>query len=187
MTLEEFYGEHLQHLDETREYVLDTISNYKNNNNPLEYCISRIKKPKSMQNKLIKQGFEPTVDNALTKVFDAIGIRVIFSFIDEIYDFVDWVDKQDWEVITKKDYITYPKESGYRSYHMILKIDDTYVEIQARTIAMDFWASLEHQMHYKHDIPHEKVIMSELKRCADEIASIDVSMQTINDLIHSKY
>lgn len=185
MTLEEFYGEHLQHLNEIREYVLDKISNYKENNNPLEYCISRIKDPISMQNKLIIQGYNPTVNNALTKVFDAIGVRTIFSFIDGIYDFIDWVDQQEeWEVVTKKDYITYPKTSGYRSYHIIIKMNQTYVEIQARTIAMDFWASLEHQIHYKHDIPYEKMIMNELKRCADEIASIDVSMQTIKELIH---
>ena len=94
-------------------------------------------------------------------------------------------DQEEIEIIKIKDYIAYPKENGYRSYHMILKIKELNLnaEIQIRTIALDFWANLEHQMKYKKHIKNEEMIRSELKRCADEIASVDLSMQTIKDLI----
>jgi len=129
---------------------------------------------------------------------DVAGIRVICSFVDDIYDVADMLIRQDdIKVIAVKDYIKHPKENGYRSYHVI--IDETapyhdidgnqpghfYVEIQLRTIAMDSWASLEHEMKYKHNIANPERIGRELKRCADQLASCDVQMQTIRQLINS--
>jgi putative GTP pyrophosphokinase len=141
-----------------------------------------------MKQKLLKKGEEPNAENAVSKVNDAVGIRVITSFVDDIYKVSDWITLQnDIEVVNIKDYIAYPKPNGYRSYHMIIHLNDLSLnaEIQIRTIALDFWANLEHQMKYKKNIKDEIMIRSELKRCADEIASIDLSMQTIKDLIQN--
>ena len=106
-----------------------------------------------------------------------------------MYRFVRWIKQQpSVRIIEERDYHAYPKSNGYRSYHVLLEIAEGDVsgyraEVQVRTIANDFWATLEHQLKYKKDIPNEKLIRSELKRCADEIASVDISMQTIRDII----
>ncbi|EET84449.1 RelA/SpoT domain protein [Clostridium carboxidivorans P7] len=132
------------------------------------------------------------MDSALKEIYDAAGIRVICPFLDDIYWIVNMLkNQQDIKVIKEKDYIRNPKPNGYRSYHMILqvplhlenRIEMVYCEIQIRTIAMDCWASLEHQLKYKKNIPNEKMIAEELKRCADEIASTDLNLQTISDMI----
>lgn len=163
-----------------------------------EHLGSRIKAEDSMREKCARKGLPETPESALTKIHDAVGFRVITTFIDDIYTNVDYLKSfDDITVIEEKDYIRHAKPNGYRSYHMILALtlpyEDIlgnnpgkfYVEIQLRTIAMDTWASLEHQMKYKHDIgsANQKLITVELKRCADELASCDVSMQTIRDLI----
>lgn len=188
MTYEEFYGNNYPKLQQAETMLNDLLSEFQENENEkkIAYVSSRIKSPDSMQKKLEKKGEEPTSQNALLKVNDAVGVRVICSFIDDIYKVSDWISKQEMiEVINIKDYIAYPKENGYRSFHMIIKLKDLNLnaEIQIRTIALDFWANLEHQMKYKRNIKNEEMIRSELKRCADEIASIDLSMQTIKDLI----
>lgn len=188
MTYEEFYGNDYSKLKQAEAMINDLLSKFQENESEkkIAYVSSRIKSPDSMQKKLVKKGEQPTGKNALLKVNDAVGVRVICSFIDDIYKVSDWISKQEEiEVINIKDYIAYPKENGYRSYHMIIKLKDLNLnaEIQIRTIALDFWANLEHQMKYKRDIKNEEMIRSELKRCADEIASVDLSMQTIKDLI----
>lgn len=188
MTYEEFYGNDYSKLKQAEAMLNDLLSKFQENESEkkIAYVSSRIKSPDSMQKKLVKKGEQPTGKNALLKVNDAVGVRVICSFIDDIYKVSDWISKQEEiEVINIKDYIAYPKENGYRSYHMIIKLKDLNLnaEIQIRTIALDFWANLEHQMKYKRDIKNEEMIRSELKRCADEIASVDLSMQTIKDLI----
>ena len=188
MTYEGFYGNNYQKLQKAEIMLNDLISKFQENESEkkIAYASSRIKSPDSMQKKLKKKGEQPTSQNALLKVNDAVGIRVICSFIDDIYKVSDWISKQEMiEVINIKDYIAYPKENGYRSFHMIIKLKalNLNAEIQIRTIALDFWANLEHQMKYKRNIENEEMIRSELKRCADEIASIDLSMQTIKDLI----
>ncbi len=120
---------------------------------------------------------------------DTVGIRIVCSFVDDVYEISKWLyGRKEFKIIAEKDYISYPKPNGYRSLHLILQFTDGIAqgmaaEIQLRTIAIDFWAALEHQMKYKHQIKHEKVIQDELKRCADEIASVDVSMQTIRDIL----
>lgn len=126
---------------------------------------------------------------ALEKMHDAVGVRIVCSFLDDVYKIADWLGtRSEFEIAETKDYIAYPKPNGYRSLHLVLSFSShsdskLMAEIQLRTIAIDFWAALEHQMKYKKDIEHEKTIRSELKRCADEIASVDVSMQTLRDLI----
>ena len=188
MTYEEFYGNDYAKLQKAEAMLNDLLSKFQEHESEkkIAYVSSRIKSPDSMQKKLVKKGEQPTRQNALLKVNDAVGFRVICSFIDDIYKVSDWICKQEMiEVIKIKDYIAYPKENGYRSFHMIIKLKDLNLnaEIQIRTIALDFWANLEHQMKYKRDIKNEEMIRSELKRCADEIASVDLSMQTIKDLI----
>lgn len=188
MTYEEFYGDEYRRLQKAETILKDLIMKFQENadEKKIAYISSRIKSPDSMQKKLAKKGVEPTSENAISKVNDAVGARVICSFIDDIYKVSDWLKAQEQiEVIKTKDYIAYPKENGYRSFHMIIRIKELNLnaEIQIRTIALDFWANLEHQMKYKRDIKNEEMIRSELKRCADEIASVDLSMQTIKDLI----
>lgn len=174
---------------------LDIIRKYKaaqKCKDPIEHCKARIKSASSMKEKLKRKNLPVTVDSALKEIYDAAGIRVICPFLDDIYWIVNMLkNQQDIKVIKEKDYIRNPKPNGYRSYHMILqvplhlenRIEMVYCEIQIRTIAMDCWASLEHQLKYKKNIPNEKMIAEELKRCADEIASTDLNLQTISDMI----
>lgn len=174
---------------------LDIIRKYKaaeRYGDPIEHCKARIKSAKSMKEKLERRNLPVTAESALSEIHDAAGIRVICTFLDDIY----WVasmlkNQKDIKVIKEKDYIRNPKPNGYRSYHMILqvpihledRVEMVYCELQIRTIAMDCWASLEHQLKYKKSIPEQKMIIDELKRCSDEIASTDLNFQTIRDMI----
>lgn len=141
--------------------------------------------------KLRKRGLREDSHTALQNTHDAIGIRVICSFVEDVYRIAGWLEKRnDIQIIEKKDYISYPKPNGYRSLHLIIQFTakdrkDMTAEIQLRTIAIDFWATLEHQIKYKRNVHHEETIRKELKRCADEIASVDLSMQTIRELLQS--
>lgn len=193
MTAEQFYGPAFKQLQLAKEQMLHTISKYQsdttNEIKSIQYCTSRIKSPDSMANKLRKLGVPVDYQSALTNTHDAVGVRIICSFIDDIYKIANWIEaKEEFTVLKTKDYIAYPKQNGYRSYHMILRIEEgqgegVEVEVQIRTIALDFWANLEQQLKYKKKINNEQLIRNELKRCADEISSIDFSMQTIKDLI----
>ena len=154
MTYEEFYKEQYPVLLKAEEQLKNLITQFETNENKkkIAYCSSRIKSPESMKQKLLKKGEEPNAENAVSKVNDAVGIRVITSFVDDIYKVSDWIILQnDIEVVNIKDYIAYPKPNGYRSYHMIIHLNDLSLnaEIQIRTIALDFWANLEQQMKYK--------------------------------------
>ena len=192
MTYEEFYGDNYQKLEmakEQLEHMIETLQNHylkEKKESSIAYYKSRIKTPESMTEKLKRRRLPVNADTALHEVNDAVGIRIICSFFDDIYHISDWIQNQEWiQVVKIKDYIASPKGNGYRSYHMIVFLPELKVtaEIQIRTIALDFWASLEHQIKYKHHIENEEMIRAELKRCADEIASVDLSMQTIKDLI----
>lgn len=192
MTYEEFYGDNYQKLEmakEQLEHMIEVLQNQhleEKKESNIAYYKSRIKTPESMTEKLKRRRLPINADTALHEVNDAVGIRIICSFFDDIYHVSDWIQNQEWIQIVKiKDYIACPKENGYRSYHMIIFLPELKVtaEIQIRTIALDFWASLEHQIKYKHHIKNEEMIRAELKMCADEIASVDLSMQTIKDLI----
>lgn len=177
---------------------LDVIRKYRKINNdrdPIEYIKSRIKSEDSMKEKLKRKGLEVNLENALNKIHDAAGIRIICTFVDDVYDIVEMIKKyDDLVVINEKDYIKNPKENGYRSYHLIIKvplniageIKKVFLEIQIRTIAMDFWSSLEHQMKYKKNIKDQQMIVEELKKCAEQIATTDINMMAIRNMINKK-
>ena len=196
------YGEYEKYL----ELILETLSKevyklndeYKNKTGYklFEHFISRIKTNESMIEKCKRREFEPTTYNALKEIKDAIGVRIVCGFVDDIYALVGMFKKMsNINVAEEKDYILNVKPNGYRSYHMILEIITPfpdcdgnehgryYIEVQLRTIATDSWASLEHQMKYKKNIRNHERITKELKRCADELASCDLNMQTIKNLI----
>lgn len=180
-------SEILTRIDIIRRYFVAT-----GRRDPVEYCKARVKTPQSTKNKLVSRGLEPTYENALEHLNDVAGTRVVCTFVDDVYSVVEMIKKQDDLVIlNEKDYIRDPKPNGYRSYHMIVRVPIhlpegmTYVtaEIQLRTLAMDCWAALEHRIKYKRDVPHKEMIRDELKRCADEIASTDLTLKTLRDVI----
>ena len=176
----------------TKLDVLNKDLALRNKRNPFESIKMRLKTPVSIYNKLNSKGLDFTIENIEEELSDIAGIRVICSFVDDIYMLADCLAKQDdIRVIQKKDYIKKPKKSGYRSLHLIIEIpvflthDKEYVkvEVQFRTIAMDFWASLEHKMKYKKDIENAEVITEDLKFSADLINQIDMRMQQIREKI----
>lgn len=161
-----------------------------------EHFVARVKTPESMVEKCQRKSLPVTTESALKEIRDSIGLRIVCGFVDDIYTLAELIRQfDDYKVVAEKDYIKNAKPNGYRSYHMIVEVETPYpdclgneqgsyfIEIQLRTIAMDSWASLEHQMKYKHDIKDPKRIVRELKRCADELASCDLTMQTIRNLI----
>ncbi|WP_040214353.1 GTP pyrophosphokinase [Clostridium polynesiense] len=158
--------------------------------NPIEHIKSRIKTPRSITLKLIRKGHEVSLENAKNYIYDIAGIRVITSFTSDIYNLKDLICKQnDIKVIQIKDYIENPKPNGYRSLHLLLEIpvflsdrvENLKVEIQLRTIAMDFWASLEHKIHYKFDKVVPSYITEQLKECAELANFLDEKMLSINE------
>ena len=162
--------------------------------NPIEHITSRVKSPESIAKKIRHKNKELTVENIVKYVNDVAGIRVICSFTSDIYRLADAIANQnDVKVLKVKDYITNPKENGYKSYHMIVTVPifltdnviDTKVEIQIRTIAMDFWASLEHKIYYKFEGNAPANIKKDLKECADIIGYLDHKMMSLNSEIQS--
>lgn len=160
--------------------------------NPIEHIKARIKSSESIVKKLKRYGYESTIENMITYVNDIAGIRIICSFTSDIYRIADMVANQkDIKVLSIKDYITYPKASGYKSYHMILsvpvylsdRIEETKVEMQIRTVAMDFWASLEHKIHYKFEGDAPQHIKDELVECAHMVSDLDARMLSLNEEI----
>lgn len=179
----------------TKLEVLNDELSVRNKRNPIEMIKSRVKKPLSIVEKLQRRGFPINLDSMIENLDDVAGIRVICSFIDDIYDVADMLVRQDdVKVIAIKDYLKNPKENGYRSYHMIVEIPVFFsdkkqsmrVEVQIRTIAMDFWASLEHELKYKKEIPNPEEMIKELKECADIIASTDDKMLSIRKKIEQQ-
>ncbi|WP_075718063.1 GTP pyrophosphokinase [Roseburia sp. 499] len=160
--------------------------------NPIEYIKSRIKSPESIVKKLKRSGYESTIDNMVTHVNDIAGIRIVCSFTSDIYRLAEMIGKQnDLTVVSVKDYIKNPKDSGYKSYHMLVtvpiflsdRVVDTKVEIQIRTIAMDFWASLEHKIYYKFEGNAPEYISRDLRECAGIVSMLDAKMLSLNEAI----
>ncbi|MDE7416704.1 MAG: response regulator [Lachnospiraceae bacterium] len=177
---------------ETRLNVLNAMFSEEYKRNPFESIKSRLKKPKSIYKKLVKKELPVTIENIKETIADVAGLRVICSFPDDIYRLAELLLKQDDIILLKeKDYIKTPKSNGYRSLHLILSVpvflpnEKKYmkVEVQFRTIAMDFWASLEHKLKYKKDIDNMEEIEKQLKVCADSIEALDYQMQEIRDKI----
>ncbi len=177
---------------ETKLRVLDEEFSISTDRNPIQTIKSRVKKPLSIVEKLQLRGFDVTVENMQRELTDIAGVRVICSFVEDIYKLAEMLlGQDDIKVVLVKDYIRNPKENGYRSLHLILEIPIYLsnekkmmtVEVQFRTIAMDFWASLEHQLKYKKRIDNPEEIARELKQCADVIAAVDTHMQEISKMI----
>ena len=180
---------------ETKLNVLNAEFTMKNNRNPFESIKSRIKTPKSILEKLQRKGFEISVKGIEENLADVAGIRVICSFPDDIYATAKMLtDQDDIRVIQVKDYIINPKLNGYRSLHLILEVPiflsnekkNMKVEVQFRTIAMDFWASLEHKLKYKKNIENAEEISKELQRCAEASSQLDLRMQALRDRIEAE-
>lgn len=180
----------------TKLEVLNDELSVKNQRNPIEMIKSRVKKPVSIVEKLQRRGFEVSLDSMEKNLDDVAGIRIICSFVDDIYEVADMLVRQDdVTVIMVKDYIKNPKPNGYRSYHMIIEIPVFFsdskkpirVEVQIRTIAMDFWASLDHQLKYKKEVgDSSEEISAELRECAEVIAQTDERMLKIRLKIESE-
>ena len=179
----------------TKLEVLNDDLAVRNQRNPIEMIKSRVKKPSSIIEKLKRRGHPITVKSVQENLDDVAGIRVICSFVDDIYTVAHMLARQDdVEVLMVKDYIRCPKANGYRSYHMIIEVPVFFcdrkqkmrVEVQIRTIAMDFWASLDHQMKYKRDLDDAGEISEELRECAEIIAQTDRKMQAIRQKIEDK-
>ena len=177
---------------ETKLEILNDEFQHVHQYNPIEHIKSRVKTSESIVKKLKKNGYESTIENMVEHVNDIAGIRVICSFTSDIFRLADMIENhKDIRVIYVKDYITYPKASGYKSYHMIVtvpvylsdRIVDTKVEIQIRTVAMDFWASLEHKIHYKFEGNVPERIKNELIECANMVSDLDARMRTLNEEI----
>lgn len=190
--MESIYGGARPALEDTLKMLLDEIGVIRRNMakelgmDPVEHLLGRIKSEESMREKCRRKGLPETTDSALKVIHDAIGLRVVCAFLDDVYTIHDrLLALPRVELVEEKDYIRRVKPNGYRSYHMIILVDGTYyAEIQLRTISMDTWAALEHHLKYKKDIRgNAALISSELKRCADELASTDSSLQTLRDMI----
>lgn len=175
---------------ETKFKVLSIEFNGKFDRNPIEAIKTRLKTPESVREKMARIGVPMTVENVERELSDVAGVRIICSFVDDIYKLADMLALQDDIYILKtKDYIKNPKPSGYRSLHLIVEIPIFLahekrfmrVEVQLRTIAMDFWASLEHKLHYKKDIPPEYAqdIARQLRECAKAVSDTDAQMLSI--------
>ena len=156
---------------------------------PIHNIQSRIKSKKSIEDKLIKKEKKPSLTNAKNFLMDIAGARVICYFVNDIYNLVEILKSQtDLIVMKERDYIAGPKPNGYRSYHMIIHLNDLSLnaEIQIRTIALDFWANLEHQMKYKKDVEDASEISEELKECAEVIAQTDLKMLSLRRKIEDR-
>ena len=182
---------------ETKFNVLNEEFSLEYDRNPIETIKTRLKSTESIIKKLVRRNFPLTVDQIEANLNDIAGVRVVCSFLEDIYLLADCLLQQDdVKLIQVKDYIKNPKPNGYRSLHLIIEIPiflkdekkDMRVEVQLRTIAMDFWASLDHKLSYKKDIPEEeaKLLRQELLECAQISADLDVRMGEIKNRIVNK-
>ena len=176
----------------TKIDILNEEFAHVHNYNPIEHVKSRIKTPESIVKKLKRDGYEVSVENMVNYINDIAGIRIVCSFTSDIYRLAEMIGKQnDLTVVSIKDYIKHPKASGYKSFHMHVTIPiflsdrvvDTKVEIQIRTIAMDFWASLEHKIYYKFEGHAPEYISRDLRACAEIVSDLDAKMLQLNEAI----
>ena len=176
----------------TKLEILNDEFQHVHSYNPIEHIKTRIKAPESIVKKLKRHGHETSIENMVKYVNDIAGVRLICSFTSDIYKLAEMIGNQtDLKVLSIKDYIKNPKESGYKSYHMLVSVPiflsdsvvDTKVEIQIRTIAMDFWASLEHKIYYKYEGQAPEYISKDLRECADMVATLDDKMMQLNEAI----
>lgn len=185
------YGSALKEVN-TKLEILNDEFQHVHQYNPIEYFKSRVKSPESIVKKLKRYGFESSIENMVTHINDIAGIRIVCSFTSDIYRVAEMIGKQnDLTVVSIKDYIKTPKPSGYKSYHMLVtvpifmsdKVVDVKVEIQIRTIAMDFWASLEHKIYYKFEGNAPEYISRDLRETSEIISMLDTRMLQLNEAI----
>ena len=178
---------------ETQFNILIKEFEFKNKYNPVEHMKSRLKTEKSIIDKLNKKGYEVTTKNMILHVHDIIGIRIVCSFLDDVYDIVDKIkSSKQFKIKEEKDYIKNPKSTGYMSYHLIVlvpiylneTVEHVEAEIQIRTSAMDFWASIDHKVQYKFpsEIPEE--VKKEMYNCSLDIRKLDEKMQQLNEFVN---
>lgn len=176
----------------TKLEILNDEFQHVNQYNPIEHIKTRIKTAESIVKKLKRYGYEATIENMVKYVNDIAGVRLICSFTSDIYRLAEMIGNQsDLKVLSIKDYIKNPKESGYKSYHMLVAVPiflsdsvvNTKVEIQIRTIAMDFWASLEHKIYYKFEGKAPAYISRDLRECAEMVSALDEKMLSLNEAI----
>lgn len=193
MTIEEYYGKYYEPLmtveKETEGAIHRCLDHVRIEDRRLvKYISSRIKSPESIVEKLKRKNFPEGVDSAVNNLCDIIGFRIVVRFIGEIYTVRDLLRKSpEIKILEEKDYIAHSKPSGYRSYHLVIEKEyegQIYkIEIQLRTMAMDCWASLEHQIKYKKTIDNADLISLELKKCSDNLLSADATMEAIRNLV----
>ena len=176
----------------TKIEILNNEFNSRYDYNPIEHSKSRLKSADSIVKKLKKDGYEVTIETMMEHLSDIAGVRIICSFISDIYQIADMIARQDdVTVLHVKDYIKHPKPNGYKSYHMVVTVPvyltdgpvETKVEIQIRSVAMDFWASLEHKIAYKFEGNAPERLLQELKACADMVDVLDAKMFSLNQAI----
>lgn len=178
---------------ETQFNILIKEFEFKNKYNPVEHMKSRLKTEKSIIDKLNKKGYEVTTKNMISHVHDIIGIRIVCSFLEDVYDIVDIIkSSKQFKIKEEKDYIKNPKSTGYMSYHLIVlvpiylneTVEYVEAEIQIRTSAMDFWASIDHKVQYKFpsEIPEE--VKKEMYNCSLDIRKLDEKMQQLNEFVN---
>ena len=189
MALQQLYDAGIKEV-RTKLEILDDEFKIKHDQNPIHHMEYRLKSVNSILGKLEKRGLEVSLDSIVTNLTDIAGVRVICNYVSDVYKIADLLIKQsDIKLIAKKDYIKHPKENGYRSLHLVVevpiflaeKVQPTTVEIQIRTIAMDFWASLEHHLRYKADNEVPDGVRDELIECAKTISNLDYKMQGIHE------
>lgn len=179
---------------ETKFRVLNEQFSLQHERNPIDSIKTRLKSPESIINKLERKKLPITIASIENEIFDVAGVKIICSFIDDIYMLADCLLQQDdIRLIKKKDYIKTPKENGYRSLHLIVEIPIFLqnekrwmkVEVQLRTIAMEFWANLEHRLRYKNNLSQDTLTMisKELSECAEMSATLDSKMQNVRNII----
>ena len=177
---------------ETQFNILIKEFEFKNKYNPVEHMKSRLKTEKSIIDKLNKKGYEVTTKNMILHVHDIIGIRIVCSFLDDVYDIVDIIkSSKQFKIKEEKDYIKNPKTTGYMSYHLIVlvpiylneTVEHVEAEIQIRTSAMDFWASLEHKIYYKFEGNAPQYISRDLRECSEIVSMLDAKMLQFNEAI----
>lgn len=185
--LQHLYNSAMKEL-ETRLEILNSEFKVRYERNPIHHIESRLKSTDSILKKLIKRGYEVSIDSAKKNLNDIAGVRVVCCYIDDVYSVAEMLLRQsDLKLVKMKDYIKEPNYNGYRSLHLDLQMpiylsertENVIAEVQIRTVAMDFWASLEHDLRYKSDKVIPTDISGDMYRCADEIADIDRRMQEI--------
>ena len=179
---------------QTKVNILNEEFLYIKDYNPIEHIKTRIKTQESIKRKLRRKGLDQSLKNASARIYDIAGLRIICSFKDDIFTIAEMIEKQDdIEIVKVSDYVTNPKPNGYQSYHMVISVpvflssmtERLNVEIQIRTSAMDFWASLEHKINYKFNNKAPKELLESLSECATIASDLDDKMADIKESINA--